>query len=418
MAADSTTDTLTLEGTNVTITTDANNDKVKFAVADGSTSAKGVVQLTNSTSSTSTTTAATPNSVKTAYDLANTAKTAATNAQTAADSKVPTSRTINGKALTGNITLSASDVGAASSSHTHTIANVSGLQDALDKKSDFVGTQVGSQEAAFYCKICTITIPNSFSDMYLEFDLIGRTTSRFQNVKFIGYKANTTDIGYCQLLTSGHNGNYYEVKGYQYVSTSGNGDTLELWCKVPSWDTLNVLKKQFASNGNNESYTNWITWNISKHTALPTTSDTIKLINANSEAWSGNAATATKLGTSTVGSSSQPIYLNSGTATKVTAVGTDYGGTGATTVAGARTNLDVYSKSEVDTKTVVDSALSTSSTKPVQNKIVTTALNNATSAISANTSAISANTSSITTLRAAIDEIQEITSAEIQALFA
>jgi hypothetical protein len=39
-------------------------------VVAGSTSAAGVLQLTDSTSSTSTTTAATPNSVKTAYDLA------------------------------------------------------------------------------------------------------------------------------------------------------------------------------------------------------------------------------------------------------------------------------------------------------------------------------------------------------------
>jgi hypothetical protein len=42
-------------------------------VVAGSTSAAGVLQLTDSTSSTSTTTAATPNSVKTAYDLADAA---------------------------------------------------------------------------------------------------------------------------------------------------------------------------------------------------------------------------------------------------------------------------------------------------------------------------------------------------------
>lgn len=42
-------------------------------VQDGTTSAKGVVSLTDSTSSTSTTTAATPASVKSAYDLANAA---------------------------------------------------------------------------------------------------------------------------------------------------------------------------------------------------------------------------------------------------------------------------------------------------------------------------------------------------------
>lgn len=86
--ADSKTDTLTLAGSNVTLTPDATNDKITIGVANASTSAKGVVQLTNSTSSTSTTTAATPNSVKSAYDLANTAKTAAATAQSTADSKV------------------------------------------------------------------------------------------------------------------------------------------------------------------------------------------------------------------------------------------------------------------------------------------------------------------------------------------
>ena len=85
VAADTATDTVTFVGSNVSITTDATNDKVTFTVADASTSAKGVVQLINSTSSTSTTTAATPSSVKSAYDLANTAKTNAANAQTRAD---------------------------------------------------------------------------------------------------------------------------------------------------------------------------------------------------------------------------------------------------------------------------------------------------------------------------------------------
>lgn len=86
VSADTTTDTVTFAGSNVSITTDAANDKVTFSVADATTSAKGVVKLTDSTSSTSTTTAATPNSVKSAYDLANTAKTNATTAQSRADS--------------------------------------------------------------------------------------------------------------------------------------------------------------------------------------------------------------------------------------------------------------------------------------------------------------------------------------------
>ena len=86
VSADTVTDTVTFEGSNVTITPDATNDKITFSVANGSTSAKGLVQLTNSTSSTSTTTAATPSSVKSAYDLANTAKTNAATAQSKADS--------------------------------------------------------------------------------------------------------------------------------------------------------------------------------------------------------------------------------------------------------------------------------------------------------------------------------------------
>lgn len=86
--ADTKTDTLTLMGSNVTLTPDAANDKITIGVATGTTSAKGIVQLTDSTSSTSTTTAATPNSVKSAYDLANTAKTAAATAKSTADSKI------------------------------------------------------------------------------------------------------------------------------------------------------------------------------------------------------------------------------------------------------------------------------------------------------------------------------------------
>lgn len=95
VSADSVTDTLTLAGSNINITTDSANDKVTFSVADGTTSAKGVVQLTNSTSSTSTTTAATPNSVKSAYDLANEAKKYV-------DSKADTIQSASGEVIAVN----------------------------------------------------------------------------------------------------------------------------------------------------------------------------------------------------------------------------------------------------------------------------------------------------------------------------
>ena len=77
VAADSATDTVTFVGSNVSITTDATNDKVTFSVANGSTSTKGVVKLTDAVNSSSTSLAATANAVKKAYDLANTADAAA-----------------------------------------------------------------------------------------------------------------------------------------------------------------------------------------------------------------------------------------------------------------------------------------------------------------------------------------------------
>jgi len=56
---------------NAPITNSGTSSAANLSVSAGTTSAAGILQLTDSTSSTSTTTAATPNSVKTAYDLAN-----------------------------------------------------------------------------------------------------------------------------------------------------------------------------------------------------------------------------------------------------------------------------------------------------------------------------------------------------------
>lgn len=177
VTADSATDTVTFVGSNVTITPDATNDKITFTVADGSTSTKGLVQLTNSTSSTSTTTAATPSSVKSAYDLANTAKSAAATAQTTADSAKSTANgsikalSVSGKVITytkndgttgtittqdtnttysaagsslglvksgGDVTISSGTITVNDDSHNHTIANVDNLQSSLDAKQNTV----------------------------------------------------------------------------------------------------------------------------------------------------------------------------------------------------------------------------------------------------------------------------------------
>ena len=80
---------------------------------------------------------------------------------------------------------------------------------------------------------------------------------------------------------------------------------------------------------------------------------------------------------------------------------------------------NAYTKTEVDAKTVVDSALSGTSTNPVQNKVVNSALATASEAILANANSITAHTGRIEALETKVgDGFEEITSAEIQALFA
>lgn len=66
----------TLGGVKVGSNVSINNGVI--SVADGSTSAKGLIQLTDGVSSSSTTTAATPKAVKQAYDLANSKQSPAT----------------------------------------------------------------------------------------------------------------------------------------------------------------------------------------------------------------------------------------------------------------------------------------------------------------------------------------------------
>ena len=79
---------------------------------------------------------------------------------------------------------------------------------------------------------------------------------------------------------------------------------------------------------------------------------------------------------------------------------------------------DAYTKTEIDEKTSVDDALSATSTKPVQNKVVNSAISALTSAVTANTSSIGAHTTAITNLQNSLAEIEDITSEEIRALFA
>lgn len=74
-----------------------------------------------------------------------------------------------------------------------------------------------------------------------------------------------------------------------------------------------------------------------------------------------NGGTADKIGTATVGSTTQPVYINAGKPTVCTYT------LGKSVPSDAKFT---------DTVTTVDSALSTTSTNPVQNKVINTALSN------------------------------------------
>lgn len=102
ISADTKTDTLTLTGSNVTITPNATSDSVTFAVGIAGSSlglvkSGGDVTISNGV--------ITVDDDSHNHTIAN-----IDNLQSSLDAKVPISRTINGKALSANIILSASDV--------------------------------------------------------------------------------------------------------------------------------------------------------------------------------------------------------------------------------------------------------------------------------------------------------------------
>lgn len=186
VVADTATDTIEFVGSNVTITPDATNDKVTFSVADGSTSGKGVVQLTDSTSSTSTTTAATPNSVKSAYDLANTAKTNAATAQSRADSAYT---------LAESKADSLSDLGVtATATELNYVDGVtSNVQTQLDGKASTIHVHpYGVCNSGDFTKAKTVTVSNfslvEGARVLVKFTYTNSTSSPTLNVNNTGAK--------------------------------------------------------------------------------------------------------------------------------------------------------------------------------------------------------------------------------------
>ncbi|AZU74147.1 TPA: tail fiber protein [Escherichia coli] len=251
---------------------------------DASLTTKGVVKLSSATDSTSESLAATPKAVKAANDNAN--------------SRVPSNRKINGKALTADITLTPKDIG--------TLNSVT---------MSFSG-------GAGWFKLATVTMPQASSIVYIA--LIGGA----------GYNVGSPQqAGISELVLRAGNGNPKGITGalwkrtavgltnFAWINTSG--DTYDIYVEIGNyatsvnihWDctanaTVSIYTSPTYSASKPSSVTDGVVYTMySTHQkptpldigALPTTGGTVSgplsVTGGITGTLNGNASTATKLQT-------------------------------------------------------------------------------------------------------------------------
>ncbi|MGT4652778.1 phage tail protein [Escherichia coli] len=254
------------------------------AMEDASLTTKGVVKLSSAVDSTSESLAATPKAVKAANDNAN--------------SRVPSNRKVNGKALTADITLTPKDIG--------TLNSVT---------MSFSG-------GAGWFKLATVTMPQASSIVYIA--LIGGA----------GYNVGSPhQAGISELVLRAGNGNPKGITGalwkrtavgltnFAWINTSG--DTYDIYVEIGNyatsvnihWDcTANASVSVYTSPTYSASKPSSVTYGVvytmySSHQkptpsdigALPTTGGTVSgplsVTGGLTGSLNGNATTATKLQT-------------------------------------------------------------------------------------------------------------------------
>ncbi|EIQ7644302.1 phage tail protein [Escherichia coli] len=254
------------------------------AMEDASLTTKGVVKLSSAVDSTSESLAATPKAVKAANDNAN--------------SRVPSNRKVNGKALTADITLTPKDIG--------TLNSVT---------MSFSG-------GAGWFKLATVTMPQASSIVYIA--LIGGA----------GYNVGFPhQAGISELVLRAGNGNPKGITGalwkrtavgltnFAWINTSG--DTYDIYVKIGNyatrvnihWDctanaTVSIYTSPTYSASKPSSVTDGVVYTMySTHQkptpldigALPTTGGTVSgplsVTGGLTGSLNGNASTATKLQT-------------------------------------------------------------------------------------------------------------------------
>ena len=242
--------------------------------------------------------------------------------QTQLDGKVPTSRTVNGKALTGNISLSASDVGAASSSHSHSASNITSGTLPIERggTGNIWGyIRAGAQEDSSIGALATAE---------------GRETIASGDYSHAegNYTEATGSSSHAEGQNTEANGNFSHAEG-EGTEANGKASHAEGQSTIASGDYSHAQGKY-----NVEDTSGTYAHIVGNGTGTSARS------NAHTVDWSGNGWFA---GDVYIGGTGQSNGVKLVKSTDVIAIAK--GGTGATTAAGAITNLGAMDLSSAQT---------------------------------------------------------------------
>lgn len=227
------------------------------------------------------------------------------NVQTQLNGKVPTTRTVNGKALSSNITLSASDVGA----------------DAAGSASSALASAKTYADSA--ASSAATTVKN---------DLLNGAGAAYDTLKELGdlISANDTAIDALETVAAGKADKSHTHSNYaSTVTTTGSGNAITAISQ--SGNTITATKgSTFSVDGH-------------KHSAADITSGTLGVARGGTGVTS-NPSMLVNLGSTSAAS----VFATSPRPGITGTLPIANGGTGATSASAARTNLSVYSKAEID----------------------------------------------------------------------
>lgn len=137
-------------------------------------------------------------------------------------SYVPTSRTVNGKALSANISLSASDVGAAASSHTHSKSQITDFPTSMPASDVYAWAKASSKPSYSWSEISNKPSIPSVGNGTVTIKQNGATKGSFT----LNQSGNAT------IELTDNNTNTWRPEEVIISSTQPSASTCKLWIKI------------------------------------------------------------------------------------------------------------------------------------------------------------------------------------------